>query len=678
MRYFCISFDENYLARGLALYASLKRHCNEFRLNILCLDERCREYMEQLSLPECSLIPLGDLEAADPELLSTKASKTIIDYSFTLKPCLVRYLMQEVPEGEFLAYLDSDLYFYADTEPLFDELQNGSIGIIAHRFPGEFTHMTMHGIYNAGWVCFRNDARGRACNEWWRQRCLEWCYNRVEKGRYADQTYLDEWPGRFEGTVAIQNIGANVAPWNVGQYEIAAENSAVTVDGQRLIFYHFHALTGITGHLFDSQLSKYGVDLSEPLRQYIYQPYLDELFSIGKKLNTSPENSRNPEETVSPEQGFELIPRIGNPGSPASVEQAKVEAYLYRNLVLAEKDRGARQGVIIGLQNECKRLEKISDDLAYKNALMRPAFPARLKSRLINKLRKKYWMKLGDLRQYEPRKMRVEKFSAPSCRLEDLPSIAIVTPSYMQGHFLERTMLSVLSQEYPGLQYVVQDGGSKDESVEVIKRHASKLAYWQSAPDKGQSDAIRCGFEKCDADIMAWLNSDDMLMPGALRYIGEYFARHPGVDAVYGHRVVVDENDNEIGRWVLPRHRWGILKWVDYVPQETLFWRRSLWEKTGGLDPSFKFALDWDLLLKFEKVGAKVVRLPYFLGCFRTHAAQKTLAEMVDSHGEQEMARIRKSLHGRKILQSELVPFAEGFCLHGIMTSWLLSMGIRI
>lgn len=322
-------------------------------------------------------------------------------------------------------------------------------------------------------------------------------------------------------------------------------------------------------------------------------------------------------------------------------------------------------------------IEAQEEELKTIREALRLALSKNLKSRIINKVRKNYWMKLGVLRQYEPRKMRAEKFPAPTHPPGDLPSIAIVTPSYMQGRFLERTMQSVLSQEYPRLQYVVQDGGSTDGSVEVIKRHASKLAYWESARDKGQSDAVKRGFEKCNSDIMAWLNSDDMFMPGSLRYVAEYFAAHPEVDAVYGHRMVIDENDNEIGRWVLPRHKWRILKWVDFVPQETLFWRRSLWEKTGGVDPSFQFALDWDLLLKFEKAGAEVVRLPYFLGCFRTHAAQKTLAEMVNSHGEKEMARIRKGLHGRDVTGPELAHYAEGFCLQGIKTSILLSLGIR-
>jgi len=176
---------------------------------------------------------------------------------------------------------------------------------------------------------------------------------------------------------------------------------------------------------------------------------------------------------------------------------------------------------------------------------------------------------------------------------------------------------------------------------------------------------------------MAWLNSDDMLMPGALRFIGEYFAANPSVDAIYGHRVVIDENDAEVGRWLLPEHDSEILKWADYVPQETLFWRRSLWDKVGGVDTSFRFAIDWDLLVRFEAAGGKIVRLPYYLGCFRIHPLQKTSAEMVDSTGDREMARIRKRVHGRVVSYAEIAPHAEKYRLRSVKTAYLLSIGMQ-
>ena len=186
------------------------------------------------------------------------------------------------------------------------------------------------------------------------------------------------------------------------------------------------------------------------------------------------------------------------------------------------------------------------------------------------------------------------------------PRIAVVTPSYGQASFLGRTLGSVLDQAYPNLLYVVQDGGSKDGSVEVIRRHADRLHAWASEKDAGQADAIRRGFARVESglgpdDVMAWLNSDDLLAPGSLAFVAGYFASHPEVDAIYGHRIIIDEADGEIGRWVMPRHDPETLEWIDYVPQETLFWRKRAWDRVGGLDPTFQFALDWDLLARFQQ-----------------------------------------------------------------------------
>jgi hypothetical protein len=146
---------------------------------------------------------------------------------------------------------------------------------------------------------------------------------------------------------------------------------------------------------------------------------------------------------------------------------------------------------------------------------------------------------------------------------------------------------------------------------------------------------------------MAWLNSDDVLFPGALACVADFFARHPDVDVVYGHRVLIDENDREIGRWILPAHEDYVLSWADFVPQETLFWRRSLWERIGGsVDESFRFAMDWDLLLRFRDAGARFRRIPAFLGGFRVHAQQKTTAGISDI-GFAEMDRLRERALGR-------------------------------
>ena len=179
-----------------------------------------------------------------------------------------------------------------------------------------------------------------------------------------------------------------------------------------------------------------------------------------------------------------------------------------------------------------------------------------------------------------------------------------------------------------------------------MERYGPRLAHWESAKDNGFVQAINLGFRHASGDIMAYLNSDDLLLPGVLNYVARYFVAHPDVDAVYGHRVVIDEFDAEIGRWVLPHHNDEVLSWADYVPQETLFWRRRMWEKVGGsVDESFRFAVDWDLLVRMRDAGAKFARLPRFMGAFRVHPHQKTSAQITEI-GEQEMACIRERCHG--------------------------------
>jgi glycosyltransferase involved in cell wall biosynthesis len=280
-----------------------------------------------------------------------------------------------------------------------------------------------------------------------------------------------------------------------------------------------------------------------------------------------------------------------------------------------------------------------------------------------------------------PRPLPVVKI--PSCGARPSPRLAIVTPSFQQAKFLEQTMRSVLEQSGIDCAYVVQDGGSADSSRAIIERLAAidggrwavdggrstedgissltpsgapRLVAWESAPDAGQADAIKRGFAKTSGgpdDVMAWINSDDFYLPGALAYVVDYFARHPDVEVIYGHRMVVDENSQEIGRWFLPQHDPEVLRLNDFVPQETMFWRRRLWDRVGGIDASFKFAMDWDLLLRFQAAGARMVRVPYFLACFRVHAAQKTSAQ-IQSIGQAEINHLRERAQGRVIAPEEL------------------------
>jgi carbamoyltransferase len=275
--------------------------------------------------------------------------------------------------------------------------------------------------------------------------------------------------------------------------------------------------------------------------------------------------------------------------------------------------------------------------------------------------------KLGVLRQYSPRPLKLPSDAANGDLPRPAPVISIVTPSYNQATFLERTIRSVLDQGYPRLEYIVQDGGSTDGTLDILRHHAAGLAHWESAPDRGQAHALNLGFRHATGDILAYLNSDDLLLPGAVAQVARFFAARPDVDVVYSHRLIIDTDDHEIGRWILPAHDNAVLVWQDYIPQETLFWRRCLWERVGGcMDESFQFALDWDLLLRFRDAGGRFVRLPCFLGAFRVHPEQKTSARF-DELYEPEVSRLRERCHGRMVARAEVVRAVRPYLLRHVL-----------
>ncbi|MCX6031988.1 MAG: glycosyl transferase [Chloroflexi bacterium] len=278
---FCTYFDRNYLTRGLALYHSLVRYCQKpFTLWVLCFDNETYDVLARLDLPGVRLISQQEFEAGDEALVRTKDERSRVEYYWTCTPSLPLYILRHHPQVEIVTYLDADLYFYSDPQPIYDELSAGSILIIEHRYAPEHAHhAATSGVYNVGVMAFRRDEHGLACLEWWRERCLEWCYMRMEDGKFGDQKYLDDWPERFPGVVVLKHKGAGLAPWNVSRYRLAFADSTVSVDGQPLIFYHFHGYKLISGNIFEPVWYGYRITLDQ-IRCF-YLPYSRALRSAG-------------------------------------------------------------------------------------------------------------------------------------------------------------------------------------------------------------------------------------------------------------------------------------------------------------------------------------------------------------------------------------------------------------
>ena len=284
MRYYCTYFDAHYITRGLALYDSLRQVSPSFRLWVLCFDDETFQALSQLALLGLEPIALGDFE--DEELLAVKPTRSRVEYYFTCSPSLPLHILNHYPEVDMITYLDSDLYFFRDPQAVYDELGDGSIAIIEHRHMPERQDLLRYGIYNVAWLTFRRDENGMRCLNGWREQCLDWCYDRVEPHRYADQKYLDDWPERFDGVVVLQQKGANLAPWNVRNDVLRVSNGAVDVDGQPLVFYHFQGLKKVGPYLYDPNLAAFDVRWDPVLARRIYGPYLRALARVSGWVST--------------------------------------------------------------------------------------------------------------------------------------------------------------------------------------------------------------------------------------------------------------------------------------------------------------------------------------------------------------------------------------------------------
>jgi hypothetical protein len=249
LKYFCTYFDRNYLARALALIESLEQHeVAPFRLFVVCLDEITHTLLRKLANPNLVLVHLHELERGDADLVAPRHNRSRVEYYWTLTPTIILRLLDRVPVDEPLVYLDADLFFFSPSDPLLEELEGHSVLIHEHRYSPGLAHLEAEsGRFNVGLLGFRNDAQARTVLAWWRERCIEWCYARPEQGKMGDQMYLDDWPTRFEGVKVLAHPGGGVAPWNHdGLAFSASPEGRPFIQGQPLVFYHFHAIVPLT------------------------------------------------------------------------------------------------------------------------------------------------------------------------------------------------------------------------------------------------------------------------------------------------------------------------------------------------------------------------------------------------------------------------------------------------
>ncbi|QAU45930.1 glycosyl transferase [Bradyrhizobium guangzhouense] len=285
-RVYCTYFDHNYIARGLALFHSLQQHAPGSRLWVLCLSEPCYRALIALNLPNLVPCRLGDFEAADPQVAATKPTRSTIEYYFTCSPAWKLHVLANEPDAEWVTYLDSDLFFFASPEPIYDEMKGASFGIIPHHFTRRIAFRQRFGTYNVGWVSVRNCEEGIAALRWWRERCIEWCFDYVdvEGDRFADQRYLDRLPRLFPNVRIIENLGANLAPWNMAEREMEWRDGALLIDSKyNLLFFHFHGVQRVGDYYFNSH-RVFRAPFPSIMRAHVYEPYVAALAAAEAKV----------------------------------------------------------------------------------------------------------------------------------------------------------------------------------------------------------------------------------------------------------------------------------------------------------------------------------------------------------------------------------------------------------
>lgn len=264
--YYCTLFDSHYLTRGIAMLESLRKHCKNYHLFILAFDAITYEVLTNLNDPHITLIALQDFE--DEALLLAKKTRTKGEYCWTCTPSLILYCISNF-NLPLCTYLDADLYFFDNPNPLIDEMQPHSILITSHNYTPRYNQEKTSGIYCVQFLTFKSTPIGLEALKWWRDRCLQWCYARFEEGKFGDQKYLDDWPSRFKDVHILSNPRGGLAPWNIQQFSHIEP-----------IFYHFHHLQFIGENKVD--LSPYF--LPKITIQKIYTPYIRHLLKLRKQF----------------------------------------------------------------------------------------------------------------------------------------------------------------------------------------------------------------------------------------------------------------------------------------------------------------------------------------------------------------------------------------------------------
>lgn len=283
---FCTLFDINFICQGLVIYKSLQETCKEnFTLYIFAFCDKSYKLLNELNLQNVKIISTNELESKIPNLLKVKPTRSKGEYCWTCASATILYCLNEFNLKQ-CTYLDADLYFFSNPKVLLDEIgDNDSVLLTEHRYTPCYDQSKTSGIYCVQFMTFKNNQNGLTALNWWVNACIEWCFDRVEDGKFGDQKYLDDWTDRFKGVHILEHLGGGVAPWNVQQYEIYKNDEKIYVKNNKqnvpLIFYHFHDIKIRDNKIYVGD----GYRKNKVIMRLIYKFYIDNLIEASKCLS---------------------------------------------------------------------------------------------------------------------------------------------------------------------------------------------------------------------------------------------------------------------------------------------------------------------------------------------------------------------------------------------------------
>jgi tetratricopeptide (TPR) repeat protein/GT2 family glycosyltransferase len=611
-RYFCTYFDRNYFFKAMTMISSLRKHVSEFTLFAICLDEETWTLLEKLAFPDVISVPLSEIEQYDDALLAAKQGRSRVEYYFTLTPTIILRLMERHPEVDVMTYVDSDLFFYSSPNPIFMELGDHCALIHEHRYsPVEAYKEKLYGKFNVGLLCFRNNDIGLSIVKWWRDKCLEWCFNRAEKGKYADQGYLNEFPDRFKDVVVLQHKGAGVALWNHDQYKYNIDVSGkITVDGLPLIFFHFSALQMVFPDFILPD--KYGsypkfaiLELNE-----ILIPYVKALFRTIAEIHAmDPEFEYGLKDDVHVTVIHDFLAKDHVIAKIATMNLPHLPIPLHDKWCFYQ---GKEPSTVTPKSSVDPVDRPVTQIKRNRNAVFKKQGPDYEKNmRAVNALIK-IWRHLND--------------SLDKCMT--FPLISVIVSTYNAEKFIRGCLEDLLSQTIaPKLEIIVVDSASQQGEGGIVKslqRDNPNIRYLRTQKREPVYAAWNRGIKIARGKYITNANTDDRHRHDAFEHMAGVMDARPEIDLIYAD-VIKTRTPNQTFETCTPT---GVLCWPDWDRQRLInegcfigpqpMWRRAVHDKYGYFDERFSISGDFEFWLRISQTS-RFYHIPTPLGLYLEH-----------------------------------------------------------